>query len=116
MPTHAGSPEQLRVLQKIFDALWLDLENSRSKYVFPWDAQANRERIAVLVVKHLNDRILDVAGLKRAILDEFDGSHNAEHGGMPDSRRLDPDQVKSAALLSFGRSRSAGRRSGERSA
>ena len=38
---------------------------------------------------------LGVAALKRAILDEFDASHKAEYGGMPDSRRLDPDQVKS---------------------
>ena len=40
-------------------------------------AQANRERIAILVVKHVNDEPLDVAQLKRATLDEFDASHKA---------------------------------------
>jgi len=53
---------------------------------------------------------LDVPQLKRVVLREFDAAHEAESGGMPGSRRPDPDQFKSAVLLSFGRSRCAGPR------
>jgi hypothetical protein len=38
-------PEVLNKLQELYDALWSKLE----KDVYPWDAEATRERLAVLV-------------------------------------------------------------------
>jgi hypothetical protein len=70
MQNHPGacSPEKLGSLQRIFDAIWLELESKHSKHTFPWNIQASRFRIAHYLLDHVNETILDVDGVKRDVL------------------------------------------------
>jgi len=45
-------PETLRRLQKVFDAVWLELEQQKSSHTFPWAVEATRYTIAQLVLQH----------------------------------------------------------------
>jgi hypothetical protein len=63
----AYSPEQLSSLQRIFDAIWLELESTASKHTFPWQAQAARYQIAGFLLEYAN-RELDVEQIKHEIL------------------------------------------------
>lgn len=58
------SPETLSQLQRIFDAVWLDVHKS----VFPWDVHATRETIAVLVFEHVRDPTGEVEHIIREVL------------------------------------------------
>lgn len=49
------SPETLGRLQNIFDAVWLELEQQRSRHTFPWAVEAARFTVARLVLAHVND-------------------------------------------------------------
>ena len=76
MQTHPGqcSPESVRRLQRIFDAIWHRLETSGSRHTFPWDAQASREKIAVQLCRHMNDRIIDAERIEQDVFEMFDES------------------------------------------
>jgi hypothetical protein len=69
MQTRPGvcSAEKLRSLQRIFDAIWLELESKSSKHTFPWEAQATRYQIAGFILKHATDRGLDVEQIKQEV-------------------------------------------------
>ena len=74
MQSHPGAcgPEMLRSLQRIFDAIWIELESKHSRHTFPWDAQSARFQIAHYLLDHLNDAQLDVARIKRDILQKLE--------------------------------------------
>ena len=57
-------PEALNSLQHLFDALWLKLR----KQVFPFDVEAERERLAKQIFEGFPDARGDVEHLKHAIL------------------------------------------------
>lgn len=65
------SPEVLSSLQKAFDEIWRSLEADRSVYVFPWDAQASRERIAVELCRRIDELLVDPDSLKQDVLRTF---------------------------------------------
>jgi hypothetical protein len=79
MQNHPGacSPEMLLSLQKIFDAIWLELETKHSKHTFPWDTQSARFRIAHWLIEHVNDAELDVDRFKRDILQRLNEGETA---------------------------------------
>ena len=79
--TGACSPEKLSSLQKIFDAIWDELESTASKHAFPWQAQAARYQIAGFLLEHANDRELDVEQIK---LEVFRRLVESESGPVPD--------------------------------
>jgi hypothetical protein len=67
------SPEQLHTLQRIFDLIWMELrESSTSDYHGPSDPDALRDEVA------------------RRVFSQFDGGE------------LDPDEVTTRVLSSFG--------------
>jgi hypothetical protein len=70
MQNHSGacSPEKLGSLQRIFEAIWLELESKHSKHTFPWNVQASRFRIAHYLLDHVNETILDADRVKRDVL------------------------------------------------
>jgi hypothetical protein len=76
MQIHPGvcSPEKLRSLQRIFDAIWFELESKSSKHTFPWQSQAARYQIAGLLLDHANDRELDAEQIKHDILQSLEDS------------------------------------------
>jgi hypothetical protein len=76
MQTHPGAcgPETLRSLQKIFDAIWSELESKSSRHTFPWQSQAARYQIAGLLLDHASDRELDAEQIKHDILQRLEGS------------------------------------------
>ena len=76
MQTHLGAcgPETLRSLQKIFDAIWSELESKSSRHTFPWQSQAARYQIAGLLLDHASDRELDAQQIKHDILQRLEGS------------------------------------------
>jgi hypothetical protein len=51
----ACSPQTLSELQRVFDAIWAQLELERSKLTFPWAIEASRFAIARLVLEHLDN-------------------------------------------------------------
>lgn len=73
MQTHPGacSPEKLHSLQKIFDAIWLELESMHSRHTFPWDTESARFQIARYLLDHVNDLNVDVDQIKREILQKL---------------------------------------------
>ena len=94
MQTHPSqcSPEAVRRLQQIFDAIWHRLETSRSRHTFPWDAQASREKIAVQLCRRMNDMFMDAERIEQDIFEMFGRS---EHSQKPDSWKT--TRLKSAA-------------------
>jgi hypothetical protein len=70
MQNHPGacSPEMLRSLQGIFDAIWLELESKHSRHTFPWDIQAARFLVAHYLLDHINETKLDADRVKRDVL------------------------------------------------
>ena len=74
MQNHSGacSPEKLESLQKVFDAIWMELEAKHSKHTFPWDTQSARFRIANYLLEHVNDAKLDVDQIKRDVLQKLE--------------------------------------------
>jgi hypothetical protein len=74
MQIHSGacSPEKLKFLQKVFDAIWMELESKHSKHTFPWDTQSARFRIANYLLEHVNDAKLDIDGIKRGVLQRLE--------------------------------------------
>jgi hypothetical protein len=79
MLTQSGaySPEQLSSLQRIFDAIWLELESKASRHTFPWQAQAARYQIAGFLLAYANDRELDVEQIKHEILQRLASSESS---------------------------------------
>jgi hypothetical protein len=73
MQSHAGScsPETLVRLQKVFDAVWLELKARRSPHTFPWATEATRYTIANLVFRHVNEADRDAELIKRQVLQRF---------------------------------------------
>lgn len=73
MQSHAGScgPETLVRLQKVFDAVWLELKARKSPYTFPWATEATRYTIANLVFLHVNEADRDAEFIKRQVLQSF---------------------------------------------
>ena len=73
MQTRPGvcSPEKLRSLQRIFDAIWSELESKSSKHTFPWEVQAARYQIARYLLKHATDRVMDVEQIKLEIFQKL---------------------------------------------
>jgi hypothetical protein len=69
LQSHAGScsPEALARLQRIFDAIWLELEAKKSPHTFPWAVEAARYTIARLVLQHVNN-VKDAEHIKREVL------------------------------------------------
>jgi hypothetical protein len=72
----ACDPEQLQILQEFFDTIWHRLETSGSRYVFPWDAQASREKIAIQLCRRMNDLFVDPDRVTLDILEMFDAGGN----------------------------------------
>lgn len=74
MQTHPSqcSPEAVRRLQRIFDAIWYRLETSGSRHTFPWDAQASREKIAVQLCRRMNDPMIDAEQIEQDVFEMFD--------------------------------------------
>jgi hypothetical protein len=69
MQSHAGScsPEALGRLQKVFDAVWLELEQQKSSHTFPWAIEATRYTIAQLVLQHATNE-KDAEHIKSKVL------------------------------------------------
>ena len=88
------SPEVVRSLQQIFDNIWHRLEARGSKYAFPWDAHASREKIAVLLCRRMNDLFVDAERMEQDILEIFD---EFEHAGK--SNRRGPSRPKAKRNL-----------------
>lgn len=81
---HPGScsPQALRRMQTIFDAVWLELERRRSPLTFPWAVEATRFTIARLVLGHVN-ALDDVERVKREVLQSItnSGTRSPYHHG-----------------------------------
>jgi hypothetical protein len=58
-------PDALKVLQQIFDSVWFQME--QEGLVDPAD-QSMREQISRLVIDNVDGDVLDVDGIKRAVL------------------------------------------------
>ena len=80
MQTHPSqcSPEAVRRLQQIFDAIWHRLETCGSRHTFPWDAQASREKIAVQLCRRMNDLFIDAERVEQDIFEMFGRSDDSE--------------------------------------
>ena len=78
------SPETLRRLQTIFDAVWHEMERQKGKRTFPWAIEATRFTIARLVLEHVNDR-RNSDQIKREVLKdlEYTGNRNRQNGSPP---------------------------------
>jgi hypothetical protein len=70
-------------LQKIFDAIWLELESKRSRHTFPWDTQSARYRIANYLLGHVNDLNLDVDEIKQEVLQKMGEGGRAKEDQPP---------------------------------
>ncbi len=68
---NACSPQTLSELQKVFDAIWAELERERSRLTFPWAIEAGRFTIARLVLEHLDDST-DRDRIKEVVLQKLD--------------------------------------------
>ncbi|MDP9139056.1 MAG: hypothetical protein M3N38_12930 [Pseudomonadota bacterium] len=65
------SPETLKRLQQLFDEIWTELLAAGSPHTAPEVAVAARDRLAVLVVKHVATSGQDTESIKREILAAF---------------------------------------------
>jgi hypothetical protein len=74
------SPETIRRLQNIFDAVWRELEQQKGKHTFPWAIEATRFTIARLVLEHTGDPRTPTQ-IKREVL------RNLEYIGESDRQR-----------------------------
>jgi hypothetical protein len=74
MQNHPGacSPEMLHSRQRIFDAIWIELESKHSRHTFPWDAQSARFQIAHYLLDYLNDVPLDPRRIKQDVLQRLE--------------------------------------------
>jgi hypothetical protein len=61
------SPETLRRLQTIFNAVWRKLEQQQGSHTFPWAIEATRFTIAHLILERVND-LRDAARIEREVL------------------------------------------------
>ncbi|HET8671735.1 MAG TPA: hypothetical protein VFM05_14240 [Candidatus Saccharimonadales bacterium] len=64
--SHKGwyAPEEIKILQQLFDELWFVLR----RQVFPWDVEASREQLAILVFRSISGANNDAEQLKQAVL------------------------------------------------
>lgn len=78
------SPETLRRLQTIFDAVWNEVEQQKGKRTFPWAIEATRFTIAHLVFAHVNDR-RNSDQIKHDVLRdlEYTGDRNPQKDAPP---------------------------------
>jgi hypothetical protein len=65
------SPERLRRMQQVFDAVWRELKNQKSLHTFPWAIEATRFTIARLVLEHGGD-LTNVDLVKQDVLDSLE--------------------------------------------
>jgi hypothetical protein len=65
------SPEALKRLQLLFDEIWDAVVASGSPHAAPEVAVASRDRLALLVVKHIGRNHQDSEKMKREILEAF---------------------------------------------
>jgi hypothetical protein len=79
------SPETLRTLQRHFDFIWRCVDTSRSRYAFPWDAQASREKIATLLYKRVDELLVDPQRVTKEVLELFEAGE-AKAGRLAQSR------------------------------
>jgi hypothetical protein len=78
------SPETLRQLQNIFDAVWRELEQQKGRDTFPWAIEATRFTIARLVLEHVND-LRNPVRIKRQVLRELKYIGDADRQSPQDS-------------------------------
>jgi hypothetical protein len=85
MQNHAGScsSETLARLQRVFDAVWLELEAKKSPHTFPWTVEASRYTIARLVLQHVNN-VENAEHIKQEVLQTL-ASNGTKGGGSPSS-------------------------------
>ena len=79
------SPETLHRLQKIFDAVWLELKRQKSPHTFPWAIEATRYSIARLVLAHVND-LKDADQIEREVLASLTAMHDQAGKRSPRER------------------------------
>jgi hypothetical protein len=65
------SPETLRRLQRIFDAVWREVKQQKGNRTFPWAIEATRFAIARLVLEHGRD-LRNPAQIKREVLSDLE--------------------------------------------
>jgi hypothetical protein len=70
------SPEALRRLQQVFDEVWAELVAGKSLHAAPKAAAASRDRLAVLVIKHMAAHDRDIENAKREIIAAFHAASN----------------------------------------
>jgi hypothetical protein len=63
-------PDTLKVLQQIFDSIWFQMK--QEGLVDPADIRM-REQISRLVIENVDGDVLDVDGIKRAVLASVQG-------------------------------------------
>jgi hypothetical protein len=97
------SPETLARLQRIFDAVWREVEQQKGKRIFPWDIEATRFTIARLVLEHGRD-LRNPAQIKREALGDLeqigDTNRQSQKGAPPAAEaraKIDAKEVR--ALL-----------------
>jgi hypothetical protein len=74
------SPEQLHTLQKIFDLIWMELqESSTSKYNGPADPNLLRDEIARRVLGQFDGDDLDAEIVTKKVLASFEINGRALH-------------------------------------
>ena len=69
-------PEALNALQQLFEAVWLILR----KQVFPWDVEANRERLAKQIFEGIPNAEGNVEELKQEILAFWQAATTRQRG------------------------------------
>lgn len=105
----ACSPETLRRLQTIFDAVWHAVEQQKGKRTFPWAIEATRFTIARLVLEHVND-LRNAEQIKREVLKdlEYTGDRDRQNGIPPVAARAKIDAKEVRALLKMLRASNPG--------
>lgn len=96
------SPETLVRLQRIFDAVWREVERQKGKGTFPWDIEATRFTIARLVLEHGRDQ-RNPAQIKREVLRGLeqigDSNRQIHKGALPATEaRVEIDAKEVRAL------------------